>query len=102
MENNPTRVSRERINENYLRQMLRDDTRGCTRSDVCERLERPTPRSIPACEMDGGKPSGCSRESLAMVYAPVHVFRDLYDVKSALCRGTIFKELEKPFLAYRR
>ena len=101
MENNPTRVSRERINENYLRQMLRDDTRGCARGKACERQCAPSARSISACEMSD-KPTCRGYESLAMVYSPVQAFGELYDVKTALCRGTIFKELEKPFLAYRR
>ena len=33
--------------------------------------------------------------SLAMVYIPQQRFRDLYDI--GLCRGTIFRELDKPF-----
>ena len=35
--------------------------------------------------------------SLAMVYSPCQAFDDLYDVEAALARGTIFKELDKPF-----
>lgn len=81
--------------------MLRDDTRGCARGNTCEVQGSPAPRSIPACEMSE-KQTCLSRESLAMVYAPVQAFRELYDVRNGLCRGTIFKELEKPFLAYRR
>jgi hypothetical protein len=35
---------------------------------------------------------------LASVYAPTQVFRELYDRDEALMRGTIFKELDLPFL----
>jgi len=39
--------------------------------------------------------------SLAMVYAPVQRFQGLYEPEEALSRGTIFQELEKPFLGGR-
>lgn len=39
--------------------------------------------------------------SLAMVYAPVQSFQSLYEPEEALSRGTIFQELEKPFLGGR-
>ena len=35
--------------------------------------------------------------SLAMVYIPQQRFRELYDHDIALSRGTIFRELDKPF-----
>lgn len=35
--------------------------------------------------------------SLAMVYAPMQCFSDLYDSRAALKHGTIFKDLNKPF-----
>lgn len=37
--------------------------------------------------------------SLAMVYPPIQQFRLLYDSSTALSRGTIFRELDKPFTA---
>lgn len=36
--------------------------------------------------------------SLAMVYPPRQCWRDLYDADVGLERGTIFRELDKPFL----
>lgn len=36
--------------------------------------------------------------SLAMVYSPCQAFHDLYDAEVAIDRGTIFKELDKPFM----
>ena len=35
--------------------------------------------------------------SLAMVYAPVQAFEDLYQPEEALCKGTLFKQLDLPF-----
>ncbi|MBQ2251833.1 MAG: spore coat associated protein CotJA [Clostridia bacterium] len=37
--------------------------------------------------------------SLAMVYSPVQVWRDIYDLECALERGTLFAELDKPLLS---
>jgi len=34
---------------------------------------------------------------LAMVYAPYQTWKDIYDPATALCKGTIFEELNKPF-----
>lgn len=36
--------------------------------------------------------------SLAMAYVPMQQWSDLYDVDVALQRGTIFAQLDKPFL----
>ena len=36
--------------------------------------------------------------SLAMVYSPYQAFQNLYDPAQGLCAGTIFIELDKPFL----
>ena len=32
-----------------------------------------------------------------MAYVPMQSFRNLYDPESALCHGTIFRELDLPF-----
>lgn len=40
--------------------------------------------------------------SLAMVYAPYQKFDCLYDPEDALRNATLFKELDKPFLAGRK
>ena len=37
--------------------------------------------------------------SLAMVYSPFQVFRDIYTPQKALSRGTLFLELDKPWKA---
>ncbi len=35
---------------------------------------------------------------IAMAYVPWQMWRDIYDAEKALHRGTIFQELDKPFL----
>ena len=35
---------------------------------------------------------------LAMAYVPWQEWQNLYSAEKALCRGTIFEELDKPFL----
>ena len=55
----------------------------------CERLE--------GSDSDSVRPE--SEKSLAMFYSPYQSFDMLFDYSSALCKGTIFKELDKPFLS---
>lgn len=35
---------------------------------------------------------------LAMAYIPMQRFENMYSLDEALCAGTLFKELDKPFL----
>ncbi len=66
--------------------------------------ERQAERSACGCaeERTEDCDRGRSERSLAMVYAPKQSFCDLYDPRQGLCNGTVFEELNKPFLAYRR
>ena len=41
--------------------------------------------------------NGVHERALAMVYAPVQHWRNAYDPKTALSRGTLFRELDMPF-----
>ena len=102
MERNPRDNSRERINENYLRQMLRDDARYSAQREGRTSRNADYSQSVPACEMDGnGYMSVTNGQPLAMVYAPKQEFRNLYDTKTALRSGTLFKELYFPFMGYK-
>lgn len=40
-----------------------------------------------------------SNDHLAIVNVPIQNFGEIYDDKEALCKGTIFKELNMPFFA---
>lgn len=51
------------------------------------------PAPAPHCELNG-----CS---LAMVYAPAQTWQNLYEPGKALQQGTLFAELDKPFLGAR-
>lgn len=42
--------------------------------------------------------NGVEGRSLAMVYAPVQAWRNAYDPGTALHRGTLFRELDLPFM----
>ena len=65
---------------------------GCGRDNG---MTSPTPRE--GCKMgECGCNFGNNRQ-LAMVYAPMQCFRMLYDHPTALMRGTLFEELDKPF-----
>ncbi len=51
-----------------------------------------------ACPEERAK-SCLAGRSLAMVYAPCQEFESLYTPEQGLCRGTLFADLDKPFLA---
>lgn len=59
-------------------------------------------RSMPvaAAEPEHGKKGtwGLSGYPLASVYAPLQTFGELYDLETALKRGTVFSELDLPFV----
>lgn len=67
---------------------------------------RPMGNGCGCCE-HGGRGDGvggvdCLRGmSLAMVYSPCQEFEDLYDHTEGLRRGTIFRQLDKPFTGRR-
>lgn len=48
-------------------------------------------------DRDEDKGFGLFGKPLAMVYAPIQIFRNIYDPEDALAHGTIFKELDFPW-----
>ena len=56
--------------------------------------------SISACNMAGDNRLswGLTGYPLAMVYSPIQEFRDMYEIDTALRQGTVFKELDLPFM----
>lgn len=82
-----TLTPRDRISDNMLRRML-DDTDNC--GGGCNgngNTTKPTRSSW-----------GLKDHPLASVYAPLQVFRNLYDRETALQKGTLFSELDLPFM----
>ena len=93
-----TRSPRDRIGDEMLRRMLGMSDE----AEPSERRERQTPDLPPSeknaspCLPNGGW--GLHDHPLGMVYAPMQHFRNLYDRETALKQGTIFRELDLPFL----
>lgn len=82
-------------------------------NDMMPRFERPSELGgCNVCEMAnkddvGGVGCGAGTAAarwgikdhpLSMVYAPLQEWRSLYDLDTALIRGTLFSELDLPFL----
>ncbi len=104
MENNTFKKNSEKIDENYLRGIMNRDARYTKK--VYDRscpVYSPEPqfKPCPCPEPTPTPPANCSYPSLAMVYAPRQSFKELYDIGTALKRGTLFRELDLPFLAYK-
>ncbi len=70
---------RDRVNESLMRRALTNSSE----------------RVPPAVER---KSWGLEEYPLASVYAPLQCWRNLYDNETGFSRGTIFKELDLPFL----
>lgn len=71
---------------------------------------RPMPLNMPSAKVDSEcsmctethTDNYCTHDLLsgmpiAMAYVPWQEWRNLYSAEKALCRGTIFEELDKPF-----
>lgn len=97
---NDTRTPRDRINEEFMRKLFESENL----SDDDQR-----PDIIPDADTSevmlskGPAPDDCALggRPLAMVYSPCQKWRDLYDPETGFSRGTIFKELDLPFLGDR-
>lgn len=83
-------MSREGCSEALLRMML--DGRGNTPS---QRQNKPSCEGDYPMERDSW---GLVSYPLASVYAPLQEFAELYDLDMALEQGTIFQELDLPFM----
>ena len=59
-----------------------------------------TEASVLACNLTGDrrKSWGLVGYPLAMVYSPVQEFHNMYEIDVALHQGTVFKELDLPFM----
>ncbi len=51
------------------------------------------------CGAASGSEWGLKGYPLAMVYAPLQIFVDIYEPEKGLCRGTIFAELDLPLMS---
>lgn len=87
-----TMTPRDRINDRMLRQML--DGAGSSAND----RYTPSPTVRPHTSEAPHTTWGLENYPLASVYAPLQVFRNLYDRDTALMKGTVFTELDLPFM----
>ena len=82
---NDTMIPRDRISDDMLRRMLDGDGM------------RPMPNAQNT-RPEMRKTWGLTGYPLASVYAPLQSFHKLYDMESALKHGTLFEELDLPFM----
>lgn len=74
-------------------------TQGGLRKRQDMRVMEPHSKCTPSGEYP---PNFCDYPSLAMAYLPYQKWDDLYEPAEALQNATLFRELNKPFLAGRR
>lgn len=92
----------DRSGDEVFGRMLFGGRRGGLRQPAVPAMERVLPQTqvAPAngaenLTRDLPCPGACS---LAMVYSPAQEWRGLYSVDEAIRKGTLFTELDKPFL----
>ena len=86
--------------QNYL--YAASNERGCGRNRTSNKKATPETREIaidnPGCGTNSGSTFGLVGYPLASVYAPLQNFAEIYDCETGLTRGTIFAELDLPFI----
>lgn len=93
IEENDNRTPRERVDDSVLRRML-GGADGILPAPADGGQQK---RELP-CNPDGGKGARpVNYYSLGMVYSPTQSWREVYDVDTALARGTMFRELDMPW-----
>ncbi len=96
IDENDNRTPRERIDDSFLRRMLEADgqNRAVTRNGrgVTEQRGLPCNPDSASCEN-----YRLMNFPLGMVYSPIQQWQSLYDIDTALTRGTLFRELDKPW-----
>ena len=60
--------------------------------------KQPKTQKIAVNSMLENIPSCIDSMPLAMAYVPIQGFGVMYEPEKALCRGTVFPDLDKPFL----
>lgn len=85
-----TMIPRETISDELLLRML-DNTRPC-----CNVPDNDTVSNNGGCSV--GKTFGLEGYPLASMYAPLQKFKEIYDKETALHQGTLFSELDLPFM----
>ena len=94
-----TMTPRDRISDEMLSRILGGSDTPLSQRDSVNRGDLPlrNENGMGGCGM-GGDTWGLENHPLASVYAPLQIFRNLYDRDTALMKGTIFTELDLPFM----
>jgi len=71
-------------------------------NSLCSETQKEYACNRSDCAEENQSFSCLAGRSQAMVYSPYQTFHRLYEPKQGLCNGTVFSELNKPFLSYRR
>lgn len=75
---------------------------GCGRNRTIDKKAVQDIRNIeidnPGCGTNSGSTFGLVGYPLASVYSPLQNFAEIYDCETGLTRGTIFAELDLPFI----
>ncbi len=87
-----TLTPRDRISDNMLRRMLDGSDLGSVDRDISGTHNHDMSHSNLRHSW------GLEDFPLASVYTPLQVFRNLFDRETALSKGTIFSELDLPFM----
>ena len=91
IDENDNRTPRERVDDSVLRRMLGGADGLLPPAEAEPRRELP-------CDPDNAQGTHpMNHISLGMVYCPPQQWREVYDVETALSRGTMFRELDMPW-----
>lgn len=91
---------RNQISDDMLRRLLNETESSPKRCPSSEKSACSPASSLRhnAAEPDCRTTWGLNDYPLASVYAPLQSFRNLYDCNTAFHRGTVFTELDLPFM----
>ena len=87
--------------ETFRKMLFGGSRRNGFRPPVVPAMERVLPQTATERPADTEEARGtpCMEAcSLAMVYSPAQEWRELYPINDAIRKGTLFAELDKPFL----
>ena len=89
---------RDRETDDFIKQLLDGDNE--RRDPPCNENDKGYEGYLGSKCRDNPRGTWGLRETpLAMMYSPTQEWRNLYDNEMGLSRGTIFKELDLPFMA---
>lgn len=72
----------------------------CSQESLTDKISDRSDRSDCGCQMNENQGHGWGLKNypLAMVYSPLQEFENLFDTELALEKGTLFSELDLPFM----